>query len=355
MKKTVVFVLILVCLPVMAVLANGSAEKKAAAPQSSTATAATTAKRYTIGFTVYGMSGWVSSGYDGVKAVAKADNVDLRWASANYKVATQVAQFRQFISEGVDAIIIDPIDSSAMGPEIKQAVSRGIKVFATNVKIFKPGSNYLTSYIGPDDVLAGENETAALAKAIHGKGNVVVLDGPVGQSATIDRTEGIKKELAKYPNIKVLANQPANWSRVTSYKFMQSWISSFGNKIDGVIPQDDDMAIGALRALKERKMTNVPVVGIDGIKSGLLAVQDGTLLMTNLQDAPLQLGMALQVAVNSLSGKSVPKQIFIHMPIVTKANVQHYWNQMYKDRAAFIAGIPALINANLASGNYGHQ
>lgn len=345
MKKLLVFALLISCSSLGIVFANGS----------NAAASGTNGAPVSIGFAVYGMSGWVSSGYDGVKAVAKADNVDLHWASANFSVAQQVAQVRQFITENVKAIIIDPVDSSALGPEIKEAVSRGIKVFGTNVKIYKPGSEYLTSYIGPDDVLAGENETKALVKALDGKGNVVILEGPLGQSAQIDRTQGINNILAKYPGIKVLAKQPAQWSRVNAYKLMQSWISAFGSKINGVISQNDDMAVGVVRALKERNMANIPVVGIDGIKSGLLAVKAGEQLVTNLQDAPLQLGMALQVAVDSLAGKQVPKTIYIHMPVVTKANVDRIYKQMYADRKQFIAGIPALIKANLASGQYGNQ
>jgi len=310
--------------------------------------------KYSIGFTVYGMSGWVSSGYDGVKKVAAENNVDLHWASADFSVAKQVSQVRQFIAQHVDAIIIDPVDSSALGPEIKEATKKGIKVFGTNVKIFKPGSEYLTSYIGPDDVLAGENETKAMVKKLNGHGNVVILEGPLGQSAQIDRTAGIQKVLKEHPGIKVLAKQPGKWSRVKGYNITAAWLSNYGNKINGIISQNDDMAVGAIRALKQRHMS-VPVVGIDGIKSGLLAVKSGEELVTNLQNAPLQLGMALQVAVNSLKGQDVPKHIFIHMPVVTKANVDHIWNQMYKDREQFLANLPKLINDNLASGNYGHQ
>lgn len=317
-------------------------------------TAMAAGAKHSIGFTVYGMSGWVSSGYDGVKKVAAENNVDLHWASADNSVAKQVSQVRQFIAQHVDAIIIDPVDSSALGPEIKEATKQGIKVFGTNVKIFKPGANYLTSYIGPDDVLAGENETRAMVKALKGKGNVVVLEGPLGQSAEIDRSAGIANILKENPDIKVLAKQPGNWSRVKGYNITAAWLSNYGNKIDGIISQNDDMAVGAIRALKQRHM-KIPVVGIDGIKSGLLAVKAGEEEVTNLQNAPLQLGMALQVAVNALDGKAVPKNVSIHMPVVTKANVDHIWDQMYKNRDAFLAGLPALINKNLASGNYGNQ
>lgn len=312
-------------------------------------------KPLTIGFTVYAMSGWVSSGKEGVDAVAKANNVDLRWASAGGSVADQVAQVKQFIAQGMDAIVIDPVDSAALGPQIKEARDRGIPVIGTNVKIFNPGKKHLTSYVGPDDVQAGMNETKALVEKLGGKGNVVLLKGPLGQSATIDRTEGVEKVLKDNPNIKVLAARPGNWKREEGYNIMASWLSRYGTDIDGVISENDDMAVGAIRAMRQRRITDLPVVGVDGIESGLKNVAAGRQLMTNLQNAPLQLGLALQVAVNAARGESVPKEIFITMPQVTKDNADKYMKQMYEERDQFIETLPEQVRSNLASGEYGKQ
>lgn len=313
------------------------------------------AKKISIGFTVYGMSGWVSSGYQGVKKVAQADGVDLHWASADNQVAKQAAQMREFINEHVDAIVIDPVDSAALAPQIKQAQKAGIKVIGTNVKIFAPGNKYLTSYVGPDDVLAGKREADALIKSLNGHGNVVILEGPLGQSATIDRTKGNNDALKAASGIKVLARQPGEWSRTKAYHIMTSWTSEFGSKINGVISQNDDMAEGAIRAMKQRGMNTIPIVGIDGIKAGLMNVESGRQLMTNLQDAPLQLGEALQVAVDAVEGKAVPKTIYIHMPVVTKANAHHFIDQMYTHRKTFLNNLPTLVKTNLTNKTYGKQ
>lgn len=311
-------------------------------------------KQITVGYTVYGMSGWVSSGKQGVEHVAKADNVNLRWASANGSVAKQVSQVRQFISEDVNAIIIDPVSSSALGPQIKKAKEKGIKVIGTNVKIYKPGKKYLTSYVGPDDTLAGKNLTRAMVNKLNGKGNVVLLKGPLGQSATIDRTNGVKSVLSNNPGINLLASKPGNWKRVKGYNLTASWLSRYGKKIDGILSENDDMAVGALRALSQRHMS-LPVTGSDGIKAGLKNVASGKQLMTNLQDAPLQLGMALQVAVNAVNGKNVPKKIMIKLPVIHKADAKKVLNQMYTHRKKFLSNLPQLINHNLKTGNYGNQ
>lgn len=317
--------------------------------------AAHAAKKISIGFTVYNMSGWVSSGYVGVQKIAKADNVDLHWASADSQVAKQAAQMRDFINEHVDAIVIDPVDSAALAPQIKQAQEAGIKVIATNVKVFPPGNQYLTSYVGPNDVLAGQREADALFKVLNGKGNIVILEGPIGQSGAIDRTAGNDEALKLAPGIKVLAREPAGWSRTTAYQVMSSWLSKYGSKIDGVISQNDDMAEGAIRAMQQRGINNIPIVGVDGIEAGLLNVKNGKQIMTNLQDAPLQLGEALQVAVNAVEGETVPKTILIDMPVVTKENAQGFMDQMYTNRDAFIANLPKLIATDLSNKTYGNQ
>ena len=90
-----------------------------------------------------------------------------------------------------------------------------------------------------------------MADHLGGKGNIVVLQGPLGQSGEIDRTKGIEQVLAKYPDIKVLAKDTANWKRDEAVNKMKNWISGFGPQINGVVAENDDMGLGALQALKE--------------------------------------------------------------------------------------------------------
>lgn len=109
-----------------------------------------------------------------------------------------------------------------------------------------------------------------MMKQLGNKGKVVILEGPLGQSAQIDRYSGIESVLKKNPNVQVLAKDTANWSREEAVNKMKNWISAFGTEIDGVIAENDDMGLGALQALREAGITNVPpIVGIDGIQDGL--------------------------------------------------------------------------------------
>ena len=136
----------------------------------------------------------------------------------------------------------------------------------------------------------------------------------------------------------------------------QDFLSRYGDQISGIIAENDDMAIGTIQALREKGLAGkIPVVGVDGIKDGMRAVRDGTEIETNLQDGPLELGMAMQVAVDAAEGKPVPLLAMFIMPEITKQNVAHYYEQMFVEPKKFIAGLPALVNKNLASGHYAEQ
>lgn len=309
-----------------------------------------------IGFTVYDMSSFISLAKRGVEQVAKANHATVLWDSARMDVNAQISQFQQFINRKVDAIVVAPVNSATLTPQIKAAKAAGIAVIVTNLTASPDATPYITSYVGPDDVQAGANEAKHMVAALGGKGNVVVLQGPLGQSGEIDRTKGIKEVLAQNPNVTLLAIQPGNWARNQAYSVTQDWMSRYGSKIDGIIAENDDMAIGAIQALKEKGLAGkIPVTGTDGIKDGMRAVRDGTELESNLQDGPLELGMAEQVAINHVQGKPVPATAMFIMPELTKSNIDHYYNQMYGNFNGFLKTLPALINANLASGHYAQQ
>ena len=309
-----------------------------------------------IGFTAYDMTSFIAWGKQGAQAITDANNGTLLWQSAHGDVNAQISQIQQFINQKVDVIIIAAVNSSTLGPQIEQATKAGIPVIATNLSISGPEASKLVSYVGPNDVGAGEQEAQAVVDALKGKGNVVVMQGPVGQSGAIDRTKGIQNVLAKNPGIKLLAMQPANWDRTQAYKLMQDWLSRYGNQINGLISENDDMAIGSIQALKEKGLNGkIPVSGVDAIKDGLRAVRSGDMIETNLQNGALELGMAVQVAIDHINGKEVPKEAMLQMPGITKANVEKFYDQLFTNSDKFVAGLPDLIKANLKSGQYANQ
>lgn len=306
-----------------------------------------------IGVTVYDMSSFITQGQEGMYAYAKANNIQLLWNSAGGDVATQASQVDQLINQRVDAIIIVPVQADSLGPQMIAAKEAGIPVIAVNTAL--SDTSGLTSSVLPDDVAAGRQEMEMMAEALGGKGNIVILQGPLGSSPELDRTKGIEEVLAKYPDIKVLAKDTANWKRDEAVNKVKNWISSFGDQINGIVAENDDMGLGAVQALAEAGMSGIPVVGIDGIEDGLNAVKNGQFIGSSLQHGRVELAAGLAVAMRAALGQPVEKKYTYIMPPITPENVDQYYKNVVSEKDAFLARLPELIERNLATGDIANE
>ena len=223
-----------------------------------------------------------------------------------YSATTQNNQFDTIIAQKFDAIIFIPIDAQAGAAAVQKAHDAGIPVIVSNASV---RSNLQNCYIGSNDVLGGEMEAEAVATKLNGKGNVVIFDGPVGQSAQIERSQGIKNVLAKYPNIKVLEEKTANWSRTEALNLMQNWLTGHPGQINGIIGENDEMALGAIKALQAANIdpASMAIAGIDGVSDAINAVKDGQ-MASILQDANAQAQGALDLALRAKLGSSYQPQ-----------------------------------------------
>jgi ribose transport system substrate-binding protein len=314
----------------------------------------TTANKDTkrIGVSVYDMSSFITAGKEGMEAYAKANNIELVWNSANLDVSTQANQVDSMVNQGVDAIIVVPIQADSLAPQVTTAKSKGIPLVAVNAALNNPD---VSGSVQPDDVAAGMQEMQMMADHLGGKGNIVILQGPLGQSGELDRTKGIEQVLAKYPGIKVLAKDTANWKRDEAVNKMKNWISGFGPQINAVVSENDDMGLGALQALKESGRTDVPIVGIDGIEDGLNAVKSGEFIGTSLQNGTVELSAGLAVA-NALAKKEQvnTKPVYM-MPAITKDNVDVAIQHVVTERQKFLDGLSDLTAKNLKSGDIAYE
>ena len=300
-----------------------------------------------IGVSVYDMSSFITAGREGMDAYAEANDIELLWNSASLDVNTQASQVDQYINAGVDAIIIVPVQADSLEPQVAAAKAAGIPLLAVNSAL---NSTDLAGSVQPDDVAAGAQEMQMMADALGGKGNIVILQGPLGGSGEINRGAGIDQVLAEYPDIKVLAKDTANWKRDEAVNKVKNWISAFGTDLNGVVSQNDDMGLGALQALKEAGVS-IPIVGIDGIEDGLNAVKSGEFIGTSLQNGTVELSAGLAVAAKVARGEDVDTEPVYIMPAITKENVDVAIEHVVTDREAFLAQIPDMTEANLASGD----
>ncbi|WP_458318411.1 substrate-binding domain-containing protein [Mycolicibacterium brisbanense] len=305
-----------------------------------------------IGVTVYDMSSFITAGKQGMDAYAKNNNIELLWNSANGDVSTQANQVDSLINQGVDAIIVIPIQADSLGPQVASAKAKNIPLVAVNAAL---NNKDVSGNVQPDDVAAGAQEMQMMADRLGGKGNIVVLQGPLGQSGEIDRSKGIDQVLAKYPGIKVLAKDTANWKRDEAVNKVKNWVSGFGNQIDAVVSENDDMGLGALQALKEAGRTGVPIVGIDGIEDGLNAVKSGEFIGTSLQNGTVELSAGLAVANALAKGEKVKTDPVYVMPSITKDNVDVAIQHVVTERQKFLDGLTALTTENLKTGDIAYE
>lgn len=239
--------------------------------------------------------------------------VELTVFDGRYDALVQQEQFETMITEGYSAIIFAPIDAEAGAAAVEAAVAAGIPVFGTNTMA---NTDKLSSYVGSNDVESGYMEAKYLLDKIGCTGNVVIIEGPIGQSAQIQRLEGNQKALAECPDVKVLEQQTANWSRAEGQTLMENWLTKHGDTIDGVIGQNDEMALGAIEAIKAAGMDpkSFTIVGIDGVTDALMAVKSGD-MASILQDGGAQAQGSVDLAIAAaLPGYEPMSDIWVRYP-----------------------------------------
>ncbi len=198
-----------------------------------------------------------------------------------------------------DAAIVVANDMFASKKLVELLAETGIPVVASCAQT--SAVDGLDAFIGPDDFQAGYLTAVAVAEKLNGQGNVVVLRGPSGQGATQYRNEGIRKALSKYPGINEIRSEAGNWSGGKAMQVMQQLLGR-NLRIDGIIAQNDEMALGALQEMRQNGLSPVPTASIDGMGDAVIAVQNGNLLQTLRQDSTLQAQGALDLALRSVIG-----------------------------------------------------
>jgi putative xylitol transport system substrate-binding protein len=259
-------------------------------------------QKYRIGGATYGLAGeymklWATA-LERHPAVQQG-LVDLTIFDGRYDASVQQSQFETMSSQGYDAILFVPIDIEAGAAAVATAHAADVIVVGSNTRV---NSDLLTAYIGSNDVVSGYMEAKAVIEKMGGKGNVVIIEGPIGQSAQIERLEGNLKAIAEYPEVNVLERRTANWSRAEALALMENWLTAHPGTIHGVIGQNDEMALGAVQAIKAAGLDvkDFAIAGIDGVSDAITAVKNGEMDLSILQDAVSQAQGAIDIALGYL-------------------------------------------------------
>lgn len=315
MKKAVSVALCAVMTAAMA-MGCGIADKDAKKDDSS----AESEGKVKIGITLYSLKNEFTVRIaNAAEKKAEELGAELVVYDGNYDPSTQISQVETMISDGCQGIILNPQDAEACAPCVDKAAEAGIPVVGVNTRV---ESDKLTSYVGSQDVTAGEMEMQKIADILDGKGKIVIIEGPMGQSAQIERRQGIQNVLDKYPDIEVLAEKTANWSRSEGMTVMENWLQAF-DQIDAIVAENDEMALGAKEAVKAAGK-DIPAVGVDGITDALAAVESGDLLVSIFQDGAGQGSKAVEVLMDVIAGKDVEENYWIDFEEVNADNVAEF-------------------------------
>ena len=255
----------------------------------------------------------------------KGHNVEVVVQSANVDVPGQIAHVRNFINEGVDAIIINPNSPTAFDPVFAQAKEAGILVISTDAEVSSPDA----LYVGIDQKAYGAAGAEWLAKTLEGKGKVVAINGVAGHPANEMRVAGYKEVLAQHPDIELVNEVNANWDQAQGQQAMQNILATYPD-VTGVLVQDG-MAAGAWKSIMDAGKTG-DIAATGEIRKDFIDLWTEDKLNSGATvNPPGVMASALNVAVLMLDGKELKEP----------ATAGQYGNAMYLD-------IPFIDSSNLA-------
>lgn len=243
---------------------------------------------------------------EGAQLAADERGIELVALGADNDITKQVSQVEDFIAQGMDAILVQTVDTTGIVTAIEQANEAGIPVITTAET---PTGGEIVCAIAFDSYESGYNGGQYIASKLNGKGNVVELVGVLGQETSRQKSEGFQAAISEYPEMSVLASQPAEYDRATAMSVMENMLQTF-DEIDAVYAANDEMALGAAQAIEAAGLTGkIFVMGNDGTSEALEAVANGTLGATNATPGYIQGYIAVDIASRYLNGETVPATI----------------------------------------------
>jgi ABC-type sugar transport system, periplasmic component len=259
----------------------------------------------------------------GIEDRAKEINPDVKITSvsADYDLNKQVSQIDSFIAAGVDIIMLNAVDASAIAPAVKKAQDAGIVVAAFDVSA--PGADVT---VMTNNVKAGEIACQYIVDQLNGQSNVIIINGPQS-SSIIDRVKGCKSVFEKHSGINILSDdQNGKASREGGLDVMQSLLTRFDD-VDAVFAINDPTAIGAELAARQLNRTEFFITAVDGAPDIEEALKTGTSMIkaSASQDPYVMAGMALELGYKVLQGEK-PEQdtVLLDPQLITAENVNEY-------------------------------
>ena len=263
-----------------------------------------------------------------IEYAVSLDGVEVQVEDAQNDVGRQLNQIENFIASGVDAIIVNPVDTDATVAMSNAASNAGVPLVYVNrepINVDDLPDNQ--AFVASNEVDSGTLETFEICKLLGGKGKAVVMVGELSNQAAVQRTADIHDvlELEMCSGIEIVEEQTANWKRVEGQDLMTNWLSA-GVEFDAVISNNDEMAIGAIQALKAVgiSMDDVVIGGVDATQDALAAMAAGDLDVTVFQDAAGQGSGSVNAALALARGEEVDQKVYIPFQLVVPSNMDQF-------------------------------
>lgn len=256
---------------------------------------------------------------NGAQQAANKEGAKLIIADAQDDAATQQDDVQNFVTQQVDAILINPVDSEAVVPAVQAANQANIPVIALDRGA---SGGKLETLIASDNVEGGRIAAKELIQLV-GSGPVAQLEGIPGTSPTRDRGQGFEEVINAQDAVQLVSSQTANFLRTEGLNVTENILQS-NPGIKGIFAQNDEMALGAVQALGGSAGEEVKVVGFDAIEDALSAIQDGTMNATVAQQ-PAEIGsLGVENAISVINDESVEENIPVEVQLVTPENVSEF-------------------------------
>jgi inositol transport system substrate-binding protein len=269
---------------------------------------------------------WLSYLHDAFAAeFAGKPEYEILWSDAQTDVTRQQDNVNAAIAQGVKAIVVVPIDTSSVSPIIRAAQEAKIPLVFVNRNPFvgttPPEGVY---YCGSDSVVAGRQQMECLGRLMGGTGEIAILMGQLNQEAAQDRTRGVKEVIAEqFPNIRVVNEQTGNWMRNEGVNVVENWLTAYP-KLKAIAANNDEMAMGALVAIKSSGRQDILVGGTDGNPDAVLAVKSGEMACSVFQNARGQGTGAADYVIRALDGEKMDPINWVPYELITQENADDY-------------------------------
>jgi inositol transport system substrate-binding protein len=254
--------------------------------------------------------------------------VSLQFTDAQGDIGRQLSQIQNFVAQGVAAIIVNAADTSATPGMTKIAREAGVPIVYVNRR---PAEETLPDgvvFVGSEELQAGTLEMEELARLMNYRGNVAIMVGELSSNGAQLRTKAVEQVVAKYPGMHIIEKQVGNFQRERGLDLMNNWLTA-GTKIEAVAANNDEMAIGAIMAIRQAGVPGgtILVGGVDATPDALAELAKGTLAVTVFQDARGQAKGAVDAAVALARGERMDRFVWIPFELVTRDNYKSFLNR----------------------------